>query len=422
MVLPPNPELRKRVVKAQRRLNDKRFDEVAELLDPVIAAEPGYAHALYLRGFASEALGHVQRALNDYSKALTLRPRYVEALLARARLALGAHKHAVARHDYSAALAVDEHCFDALLGMGRAHDESGAAGEAISYLARALAERPESVEAALRLAQVQRRSGLVREALAGFQAVVRLDQNHGEAWHELGQCFWELKDAAMALVAFDHAVRCAPTLWGAWRAKAACHAQRREWSQGAAALTRCIEGGVANSSVFAERAVALTRLGADPAAAVSDWRRAVELKPRDAWLRASLAAALKAAQLFDEALAEATASISLNASQPKVWTCRGEVNLKLKRYKEAIEDLSVAISRNSASSSAALYFRALAWVGLENKPQALEDVRAFLKDKPQNKQALELLELLSGGGGGHGGGSDSGNATRGSSTGGSPVK
>jgi hypothetical protein len=115
----PDAAAQQRVEKAYRKLQAKKYDAVAELLNPAIAAYPHYAQALYLRGAASEALRQVSSALNDYSKAIAYRPKYLEALLARGRLALHARKLAVARHDYTAALAIDENCFDALMGLGR---------------------------------------------------------------------------------------------------------------------------------------------------------------------------------------------------------------------------------------------------------------------------------------------------------------
>ncbi len=97
----------------------------------------------------------------------------------------------------------------------------------------------------------------VKEALAGFQTAVRLNHDLTEAWFELGQCFNDIKNNDMcvallrsharvcicdsycecgyrALVAFNHAVRCDAKQWSAWRAKASCHAQRREWSDAGA--------------------------------------------------------------------------------------------------------------------------------------------------------------------------------------------
>ncbi len=179
------------------------------------------------------------------------------------------------------------------------------------------------------------------------------------------------------------------------------------------ALTLIIDGNHANSSVHAERAVAHTRLG-DEGKALLDWRKAVELKPRDAWLRASLAASLKTAGQLEEALREATASIELNAAQPKVGLTRGELCVKLKLYAkvcvgvcvcacvrsdwlhvQAVEDLTQALARDqSGASVSALYYRALAHVGLQNTAGARDDIVEFLKLKPHNQQALALLQAV----------------------------
>jgi tetratricopeptide (TPR) repeat protein len=151
--------MRKLVDKAQRKIAAKKFDQVAALLNPVLQSHPHYAHAWYLRGIASEGTKMAQHAVNDYSKAIALRPKFKEALLARSRLALLAKKHAVARHDYAAVLAVEENCFDALIGLGRVELDAGAAAEALNYFQRALSLCPDSVDANLRVALAQRFAG-----------------------------------------------------------------------------------------------------------------------------------------------------------------------------------------------------------------------------------------------------------------------
>ena len=52
------------------------------------------------------------------------------------------------------------------------------------------------------------------------------------------------------------------------------------------ALNAALAVNSTNASLYAERAVAKTRLSLDP---LPDWRQAVQLKPNDAWLRISLA-------------------------------------------------------------------------------------------------------------------------------------
>jgi tetratricopeptide (TPR) repeat protein len=218
---------------------------VAELLNPVLQQHPHYAHAWYLRGIASEGLKLVQHAVNDYSKAIALRPKFKEACGTQsARLEVyetltAACNQQVARHDYAAVLAVEDTCLEALLGLGRVEMDTGVATEALKYFQRALSLNAGSIEANLRVGLAHRfvlpplyfdvsnaqllltrRCGAIKEAVVAFQATVKLNKDCTEAWFELGQCFNELKKADMALVAFNHTVRCDPTHYLGWRAKA----------------------------------------------------------------------------------------------------------------------------------------------------------------------------------------------------------
>ena len=85
----------------------------------ILASHSGSYSVLGMRGEANEKMGRVQEALNDYSAALSLRPRHLPALLGRGRLAERAQRWAVARHDYLAAVKQEPDNKEALLGAAR---------------------------------------------------------------------------------------------------------------------------------------------------------------------------------------------------------------------------------------------------------------------------------------------------------------
>jgi tetratricopeptide (TPR) repeat protein len=100
------------------------------------------APVYYNRGWAYDALGDYQRAIEDYGRALHIRPNYVRANVARgySYVQIGDLDRAI--EDYSRALEAEPNNFEARFNRGLAYEQKGELALALADYERAQALRP----------------------------------------------------------------------------------------------------------------------------------------------------------------------------------------------------------------------------------------------------------------------------------------
>jgi len=114
-VAPPKPQVdeagaRERYTAAVRMINERRYADALEALNDALSKKPGYAVALVARGSAQMGLLHYEAAAADYSAARTADPGLASPLfgLAEAYRAMGqAAKAAQLYREYAGSPASD---------------------------------------------------------------------------------------------------------------------------------------------------------------------------------------------------------------------------------------------------------------------------------------------------------------------------
>lgn len=97
----------------------------------------------YNRGWAQDELGNYDQAIEDYGRALHIRPDYAEAYVARGYSygRIGERDRAI--EDYSRALEADPDSFEASFNRGLAYEAKGDLERAVADYDRAFALNPE---------------------------------------------------------------------------------------------------------------------------------------------------------------------------------------------------------------------------------------------------------------------------------------
>lgn len=117
---------------------------------------PDLAPVYYNRGWAYDALGDYQQAVEDYGRALHIRSDYVRAYVARgySYVQMGELDRAIA--DYSKALEVEPDNFEALFNRGLAYEQKDELKLARADYERAQALRPDESRVRTILERLQR--------------------------------------------------------------------------------------------------------------------------------------------------------------------------------------------------------------------------------------------------------------------------
>jgi cytochrome c-type biogenesis protein CcmH/NrfG len=112
------------------------------VLEAVLRIQPDNEYAYFFLGAAHYELGHFDKALAAYVKALELAPEYIGAMInaGHALRMLGRYEQAIRMG--REVLARDKHDADALYLLGTSHFARGDAAEAEQYLEHLLQTRP----------------------------------------------------------------------------------------------------------------------------------------------------------------------------------------------------------------------------------------------------------------------------------------
>lgn len=256
----------------------------------------------HARGFAHRRRGDFRAAIQEYSRAIELRPGHFKALFNRgfAHHRMGEYAQAVA--DYTAALEVDAHNAYAHYNRGISYDQGGDFERAVADFKRAIELLPTCADFHHNLAYVLRKRGEMRAALSHYDEALRLDPRH-------------LKARLNRAVVLD---------------------KLQEWSRALADFTRAIEASPTASS-FHSRALVQQKLN-NAEAALADFTRAVEAEPNNALYRANRAFCLRSCGQFTRALEDYAIVVKQDRTNTAAWHGSGYCNRKLGNFTEAVSD------------------------------------------------------------------------------------
>jgi tetratricopeptide (TPR) repeat protein len=161
-----------------------------DLWNDVINKEPDKAPlAYYNRGQVFMNGGRFDRAIEDYSMAITLNPRYLEAFYNRgvAFDNLGRVEQAIA--DYEKAISLDPTSYQALNNLGILYGRTGSSQKAIASFSKAVDVRPEYPGSYLNRGVTYFLAGRREDAVADLNKAIALDPQFAPAYLQRGKLF-----------------------------------------------------------------------------------------------------------------------------------------------------------------------------------------------------------------------------------------
>jgi protein O-GlcNAc transferase len=183
---------------ARERFANRDYYGAAHLLEEIAGSGRAFADVHHLLGLCRSLLGQHERALEEFDRALTLNPRYIEAHIHRgiALLELGRLDDAdaafrqAAMHDAPTDTGFSRHVASQLAnqhaGLGEAYAEAGALGEAVTQYSRAVDLGPDFHDVRYRLARLLLERGSALEAREHLERIVTANPEFVDARAALG--------------------------------------------------------------------------------------------------------------------------------------------------------------------------------------------------------------------------------------------
>lgn len=314
-----------------------------------------------IRGYFLMTRGAVNDAVKDFNKALELNPQFAAAFNNRGLVRLSKQEYKEAIADFEKAVDIDRKYADALNNRGFAYMKNG------------------DLDA----------------ALVDLKATVKLKPDYTAAWNNCGLVYMQQEKYDDAIAAFSEAVRLAPfdVRWlnhrrGAYQKverfeEANADARKIRWLAELNQLTQQTSVRPGDAEVWMARAEHLAQ-GAEHAAAVQDFSRALKIEPANIEALNGRAQAFLNAGEARKAIADCDVSLITQPSTT-AFALRGDAWFSLKNYDQAIQDFEAG---QKFDESVAEAYRQRAAVRKQNGEQELA--------QQDLKRASEIAAALNG--------------------------
>lgn len=415
----------------EKLFHAKKYSEAIKVLSDSINLNPMRAHTLFIRGRAYNKVGEQSKAISDFTRSLNINPNNIDALDHRASGYMKAGKFDRALEDYrrifelqpqdQTAYRYNNAAFAACHGLKF--------DEAMQLYDKALKISPADPNALIGKAQCEVGLKHYEKAIVLCEEIIEKDPNPDEAIVTRGWCYMLLKRYNEALADFNSVIASNPQNAKALFNRGLLSFNRGDLKQ----ALKDYNAAIAVDPGFTEARVARgwTTINANPQIALSDFRHAtnsaqfsksVEIWTARADLESQLGKKLDAAnsyrktiglasstdrkallalyvknasvlndlKQYNDAIYASNEALSIDARNPLALTNRGRANDGLGNSISALADYSAALSF-APTNTDALWYRAQHYKKERNYHSAQKDLEDFLRQRPGDKTAKEML-------------------------------
>ena len=150
--------------------------------------------------------GEYQKALEDYSAGIRLKPDNAKPYNSRAKLYFYMNQDWQALEDYNKAVAIEPNNSEYLINRGAAYAKLGQYDAALNDLNLGISINPNSSNGYLNRSLVYQQRGQIDLTLKDLDAYLRLDPNNADIWYEKGRMHSIKGDLDDALTAHTRAI------------------------------------------------------------------------------------------------------------------------------------------------------------------------------------------------------------------------
>ncbi len=195
------------LARAHERFAVQDYYGTVHLLEEIVAGGRAFADVHHLLGVSLSLLGHRERALTEFGRALELNPRYLEALIHQGLVLYELGRDTEAEDSFRRASASVSPPADGLPApiasllanqhaeLAEAYAEAGSLDRAVEQYQRALELGPGFVDLRYRMARLLLESGRSLEAREALEEVLRTRPNFVDASAALGLAHYLSGDA-----------------------------------------------------------------------------------------------------------------------------------------------------------------------------------------------------------------------------------
>ncbi len=356
----------------------------------------GHPFACYLAALIYVNAGKDRTALPFYNRALSLDPRYADALEGRARVMQRLERFKEAIADYKALLHIRPANAETLYNLGGAYEGIGQRREALACYDRSLEMSPGHSPTLAAKALLLYDEGHVDEALETLRAALAADPANEKAWYNRGAMLTSAGEHAEACKCFQAALRLVPAYGEALYGAATSLQKLGRLGEALAACDALLKHEANFEALFLRGNILYGQRRLDEALAAFD--EALARNPRHLGALCNRGSTLRELGRLSEAAAMFDAALVQKPGCIDALLGRGIVEFKSSRIEPALAYFESALKADPASATAFCgRGLALQHVGrIEEAKRDFEHALALEPDLPEGHSNLGALQLLLG--------------------------
>jgi tetratricopeptide (TPR) repeat protein len=163
------------------------------------------------RGFAYSTIGNYRQAIEDYGRAIEIKPDYAEAYINRgvAYSTIGNYRQAI--EDYGRAIEIKPDYAEAYINRGNTYNGLGNYRQAIEDLNRAITIKPDFAEAYINRGNTYNGLGNYRQAIEDYGRAIEIKPGYyAEAYNNRGAVYSALGNYGQAIEDYGRAIEIKP--------------------------------------------------------------------------------------------------------------------------------------------------------------------------------------------------------------------
>jgi tetratricopeptide (TPR) repeat protein len=331
--------------------------------------------------------GDFQKAIEHFTRAIALRPDYVEAYVNRCVAYDRSGQYDLALPDAERAVTLKPGNAQAYNNRGTAYARMGRFTEAIRDYDKALALKPDYAGAWRNrgVAFMNSNTGRLAEALRDFDTAIALDPDSAEAYNHRGAAYAKCDRMPEAMRDFARAIELSPDHVPTYNNRAAVYANSNRLHEAIRDFDKVATLKPSDPEAFYNRGLACWLAGRMEDG-LRDMDKAIALKPDHALALYKRAQVHVAAGRVDDALRDYDKAIALMPDNVEARCNRALTLVTAKRLDDAVTDYDKAITLNPACAQA-YYGRGAVRASANRFTEALPDYDRAIQLKPDYVEA-----------------------------------
>ncbi|MEW6455084.1 MAG: VWA domain-containing protein [Acidobacteriota bacterium] len=239
----------------------KEYNKAIEDFTEAIKLNPKYEEAFNNRGVAYYNSGEYDRAIEDYTEAIRLEKGYPQSLHNRglAYLEIGEYDKAI--EDFTKEVSLNPKSPEAYDLRGMAYLRMGLKEKALEDFVKALEINPEFWSSYLNRGLLYSEDGEYEKAIKDFTKAIDLNPLNAEIYNNRGIAYSELEEYEMAIMDFTQAVKFNPYYKEAYFNRGICYEKREEYQKAIEDFSEALRLNPDDAETLYRRGISYYHLG-----------------------------------------------------------------------------------------------------------------------------------------------------------------